>query len=333
MDTIRNTKELCKFSTKWILKHLDIKPSTYYKWLNGSIKENILINHHPDKILPEERRAVISYALKNPNIRHRELSWRMVDDNVACLSATSVYNILKESGLICRWQTNEKRKKRKRKIPSYPDERWQSDISYIALDERKYYMITFVDEHSRYVTHHEVMTSMDGNSVSLAAERAISKLNGEKTPIIQTDNGSGYISHEFKMVLNQKGVGHHRIHPHCPEENGLVERVNKTIKEQVNEYEFIPLSGIVYARAVIDEIVRYYNEERLHSAINFLRPIDYYRGNPDKLLEERRIKILQARHRRREINLKIKQHSLALIEPENNKNHNLFQRTKIPLLS
>lgn len=190
-------------------------------------------------------------------------------------------------------------------------------------------MITFVDERSRYITHHEVMTSMDGNSVSLSAERALSKLDTGKKPIIQTDNGSGYISHEFKMVLNQKGVGHHRIHPYCPEENGLVERVNKTIKEKFNDYEF---RNIAHAKAVINEIVRYYNEERLHSAINFLRPIDYYRGNPDKLLEERRIKILEARHKRREINLKIKQHSLALIEPENNKNHNLFQRTKIPLL-
>jgi len=32
-------------------------------------------------------------------------------------------------------------------------------------------------------------------------------------------------------------------------------------------------------------------------------------------------------------NLNIKQHSLALIEPENNQNHNLFQRTKSILLS
>ena len=132
------------------------------------------------------------------------------------------------------------------------------------------------------------------------------------------------------MVLSQNGVGHHKIHPYCPEENGLVERVNRTIKDTAIDYEF---RNIAHARAVINEIVRYYNEERLHSAIHFLRLIDYYRGDPDKLLEERRIKLLQARHMRREKNLKIKQHSLALIEPENNQNHNLFQRTKITLLS
>ncbi|MFQ5825525.1 MAG: IS3 family transposase [bacterium] len=330
MDTVRRTKELCKFSTKWILRHLDVKPSTYYNWLRSSNKDKITINRHPDKILSEERRAVISYALRNPNIRHRELTWRMVDENVAFLSATSVYKILKEEGLICSWQPKEKRKKRTRELPSSPDYGWQSDISYIEVDGRKYYIITFVDEHSRYVTHHEVMTSMDGNSVSLAAERAISKLDREKTPIIQTDNGSAYISHEFKMVLSQNGVGHHRIHPYCPEENGLVERVNKTVKEKIDDYE---LRNIAHARAIIDEIIRYYNEERLHSAINFLRPIDYYRGDPEKLLKERCIKIFQARHRRREKNLKIKQHSLALVELEINQNHNLFQRTKIPLLS
>ena len=254
----------------------------------------------------------------------------MIDENIAFLSATSVYSILRERGLICRWKPEDKRQKERRQPPSAPDEKWQSDIRYIAVDNRKYYMIMFVDEHSRYITHHEVMTSMDGNSVSLSAEKAISKLNSEKMPIIQTDNGSGYISHEFKIVLNQKGVGHHRIHPYCPEENGIVERVHRTLKETTDEYEF---RNLAHARTVINEIVRYYNEERLHSAINFLRPIDYYRGEPQKLLEKRRMKIIQARHKRRLNNLKIRQHSLALIEPENIQNHNLFQRTKITLLS
>jgi len=254
----------------------------------------------------------------------------MVDDNVVCLSTSSVYKILKGAGLICAWKPKEKRTKRSRETPSKPDERWQSDISHIDIEVRKYYLITFIDEHSRYVTHNELMTSLDGNSVSLAAERALSTLDSEQKPIIQTDNGSGYISREFKMVLTQKGVGHHKIHPHCPEENGIVERVIRTIKDVASDYE---LTGHVHGRSVINEIIRYYNEERLHSSLNFLRPIDYYRGNPEKLLEERKTKILQARHKRREQNLKIKQQSLPLTEPEININHNLFQRTICPILS
>jgi len=330
IETVQMISELCQVSVRWILKSLEVKPSTYYAWLQNSHKRNCSTRKHPDTILPEERKAVIDYALKHPDIRHRELTWRMIDDNVVCLSISSVYKILKDTGLICVWKPKEKRMKRSRDIPSKPDERWQSDISHIDIDGRKYYLITFIDEYSRYVTHHELMTSLDGNAVSLAAERALSKLDSEQKPVIQTDNGSGYISREFKVVLSRKGVGHHRIHPHCPEENGIVERVHRTIKDAASDYE---LTGHFHGISVIDKIIRYYNDERLHSSLNFLKPIDYYRGNPEKLLEERKTKILQARHKRREQNLKIKQKSLPLTEPEININHNLFQRTICPTLS
>ena len=50
---------------------------------------------------------------------------------------------------------------------------------------------------------------------------------------------------------------------------------------------------------------------RLHSALYFLRPVDYYRGDPEKLLEERRRKLAEARQRRQQHNLAIRQERLA----------------------
>jgi len=38
----------------------------------------------------------------------------------------------------------------------------------------------------------------------------------------------------------------------------------------------------------------------LHSALGFLRPVDYYRGNPEAMYAIRRHKLTQARHHRRE---------------------------------
>ena len=46
----------------------------------------------------------------------------------------------------------------------------------------------------------------------------------------------------------------------------------------------------------------YYNEERLHSTLNYLRPVDYYRGNPEALLAERKWKLKAAAARRKEVN-------------------------------
>ena len=57
-----------------------------------------------------------------------------------------------------------------------------------------------------------------------------------------------------------------------------------------------------HARDLLAEWVRYYNEERLHSALKYLRPVDYYRGNPEALLAERKRKLTEAAARRKEVN-------------------------------
>jgi len=66
------------------------------------------------------------------------------------------------------------------------------------------------------------------------------------------------------------------------------------------------------ARDWITKIVDYYNNERLHSGIKYVRPLDYYRVNPQALLWERRRKNEQARHWRKEENLNRKEKSLFL---------------------
>ncbi len=40
----------------------------------------------------------------------------------------------------------------------------------------------------------------------------------------------------------------------------------------------------------------------MHSALRYLRPVDYYRGNPEALLVERKRKLREAATRRREVN-------------------------------
>ena len=42
---------------------------------------------------------------------------------------------------------------------------------------------------------------------------------------------------------------------------------------------------------MIDRIIGWYNHQRLHSALGFLRPVDYYRGDPKALHEQRRRKL------------------------------------------
>ncbi|MDP8205238.1 MAG: integrase core domain-containing protein [Candidatus Electryonea clarkiae] len=267
-DCISDTREITNWSLTKVLNVLQVSRSSYYRYrkviITGKPKPPDRFKHS-DRILFRERAAIIAYACEHSEIRHRSLAWKMIDDNVAFVSPSTVYRILVEEYLICRWQPRAKRDKCIRYKGNYPDEKWQSDIRYVKIIRRTYDLIVFID----YIVHHELMLFMDGNSVSLAALDAFSTIADDIKPEIQTDNGSCYISHEFKLVLSEEGVGHHRIYPYCPEENGLVERVNRTLGEKIDEHE---PSDFQEAKKEISNIIDWYNNERLHSSINFLIP-------------------------------------------------------------
>ena len=83
-------------------------------------------------------------------------------------------------------------------------------------------------------------------------------------PAIRSDNGSCYISREFGGVLDEHGLSHRKIKPHCPEENGTMERANRTIDEALEGED---LTNYLEGVKMIAKVIRWYNEQRLHSAL------------------------------------------------------------------
>ena len=116
---------------------------------------------------------------------------------------------------------------------------------YLKIGGHQYYLLNFIDEYSRYLVHWELLTSMDGHSISIVAQKALEGLRldheGKVTiqPVIRSDNGSGYICKEFGGLLAFHDLTHHRIKPHCPEENGVMERCNRTLREAIEEQELV----------------------------------------------------------------------------------------------
>jgi len=316
--TVQATKRRSGWPIRQTLRRLGVSPASYYRWRQESPGAQRPIKPvQAYEATEEEKRAVRAYALKHPGIRHRELAWRMVDEEVACLSASTVYRILKSENLVSPWRRRPKRTREEDEKATRPDEIWATDLMYLRVGERRYFLVSFLDEYSRQIVHQAVLANMEGTTVSIEAQAAIEKFLDERggeippqgMPRMRSDNGSCYISREFRGVLDEHGLGHQRIKPHCPEENGIIERSNRTLREALEGEE---LTDLLQARHVIARIVRWYNQERLHSALGYLRPIDYYRGNPLALHEARRRKMAEARHRRREKNLKLRQPTLPL---------------------
>ena len=108
--TVAQTKTRSEWPARRTLDALGIPPSSYYRWLREEAWAKTMKPGDPPRpvqayeALEEEQEAVRSYACRHTELRHRELAWRMIDEDVAYVSPSTVYRILREANLVCPWR-------------------------------------------------------------------------------------------------------------------------------------------------------------------------------------------------------------------------------------
>ena len=81
-----------------------------------------------------------------------------------------------------------------------------------------------------------LLRSMDADSGGLEAQKAIETLRKDSPagPVNLTVKGSSFIGYEFRNEQRQNGLTQKRIHPHTPEQSGIVERANRTLRDMID---------------------------------------------------------------------------------------------------
>jgi transposase InsO family protein len=248
-------------------------------------------------VLPEEKDAVIAYALAHPKEGYRRLAWMMVDADVAYLSPASVYRVLNDADLLYRWKRSH-RAGEKPAAPTRPNQRWHTDIMYLRVADTWYFLVTLIDGYSRYVVHWELLTTMRAADVRLVIQHAL-ELRQLKDVEIVSDNGSQFTSADFKALVRQFELQHIRIRTYHPESNGTIERFHRSTREALEDAD---LRNLSHARELIGRWVKHYNESRLHASLQYLPPAEYFSGEPQCRLDDRLYKLERARRQREIIN-------------------------------
>lgn len=297
---VARTQERTGWTQRRILKRLGLSKSRYQDWRRRAQAEALddLVRppRCPWQALPDEVEAVLGYALAHPREGYRRLAWMMVDEDVAYLSPSSVYRILDDADLLYRWKRSRPTGERPAE-PTAPHQRWHTDLMYLRINESWYFLVTVLDAYSRYVVHWDVLTSMTAADVRLVIQEALRQTDAR--PEIVTDNGSQFTAKDFKKLVRDFDLEHIRIRTYHPESNGKVERFHRSTREALEPADLANLSA---AREIIGRWVAHYNGTRLHAALNYLPPAEYYHGDPPARLAERQQKLQTARVRRRELN-------------------------------
>ena len=59
----------------------------------------------------------------------------------------------------------------------------------------------------------------------------VTNITGKKIKVFRSDNGGEYNSREFNKFLTSKGFVKQRSIPRMPQQNGIAEKMNRTIQE------------------------------------------------------------------------------------------------------
>lgn len=212
-----------------------------------------------------------------PYVGYRTVAWLLGENK------NTIQRLFQLKG----WQVRKRRigaRPRVQTLPSVaskPNERWATDIARVWCGPiHRWCALTIVmDCHTREALGWRLSPSGNAKSAEAALEEALisryGTLGKARDPItLRSDNGLVFTSKHYTRTVYQYGLKQEFIRPHTPQQNGMVERLIRTIKEQcLWLHNFQSLDE---ARQTLGAWFKYYNEQRPHQALGMKTPSMVY---------------------------------------------------------
>lgn len=154
-----------------------------------------------------------------------------------------------------------------------PGQQWAGDMTYLKTAQGPIYMAAVLDLFTRKVVGWGFSRSHDAALVSGVLDVAVKTERYSEGCIFHSDQGSEYRSRMYQEKLKNVGMVASMSRAGTPTDNAFVESFFGTLKKElVNQWKF---NTHVECVARIVDYIQFYNEERLHSGLNFMSPEVY----------------------------------------------------------
>ncbi len=164
-----------------------------------------------------------------------------------------------------------------RKAPLRVNEVWVGDITYVPLLTRPSsgrfgYLALLMDLFSGRIVGWDYGLTLDDTLVLGALRRAIRERQPAAGLIHHTDRGGQYASHRYRDVLRRSSIRQSMSAAGNCYDNAFMESCFGTVK---TELELVEYTSSAEALRELSSYIRYYNAERLHSALGYVSPAQF----------------------------------------------------------
>ncbi len=159
------------------------------------------------------------------------------------------------------------------------NERWAMDVTHIPCGPDGWaHLAAVIDCHDRELMGYEFSLRGRAKEAERAVEAACLARFGtlrpsDAPPTVRSDNGLMFQSRRFWAACPDYRLSQEFITPYTPEQNGIIERFFRSLKEEcVWQHQFPSFTD---ARRTITEWIRWYNDGRPHQTLGYPSPRQY----------------------------------------------------------
>lgn len=260
----------------------------YYKHQNRSRnQENQELSLLADVLMIRRRHP----SMGTGKLRH------LLEEHPAMIGRDRFYELLSRHDLLIRkrkknrytTQSNHIYKKYSNRIKGVTPRRthqiWVSDITYVKVGQKDYYLSLVTDAFSRKVVGYTFARSLDAKHSISALKMALD--NEGRPSIHHSDRGIQYCCYPYTTLLKKYGVTISMSRKGDPLENAIAERINGIIKNEYLKHRTLTQENY---QEQIKEVIELYNQERPHLSWNMKTPNEVHLSENNPLTTQIRNK-------------------------------------------
>ncbi len=155
--------------------------------------------------------------------------------------------------------------------PTYSEQVFVSDITYIKLQDRHAYLALVTDLYSKKIMGYKLEDNMKVGMVKEALTMALKNCeHNTKNIIHHSDRGIQYCCPDYSEFAESKAMILSTTEKYDPYENAVAERINGILKYEFGLIKTIP--SLEIATKMLKEAVEVYNNERRHRSLQMKTP-------------------------------------------------------------